>query len=504
MYCGYLHFLDGNIENGNKTAKRHVLQSFGNKPPGGLYIFETMRHLRIWRDRMEGVSMKKFSFISAMLALVLVFGLALMSCEFSGSAGYGQQSGSGNDGGGTNSTTYTVNFHVGEGGGVAPFPIRNVTAGDYIELPGQGNMTHPSKTFSGWRSGGAFYSPNTRLQVFANLEFTAQWADATSGTPGTNNPGETNPGGTNPPAATENPFLGTWNHYTDEHYLVSLVFTGNNTVTQMEEGLFKGTYAYTYSGNTATIIGSDGDTFIAIVSGNTLTMVGDPPRIFTKNNQGTNPAGTTFTVSFNANGSSGSAPNTQTVNSGSSIIMPDSGSLSRGGFIFGGWNTNTSGTGNNLFPGASFTPVSDITFYAKWDIAVSSSPGSSAATAITLSTGAQFTLGQFAGELNEEWYTFTRNGGAHIRVLDRLDGNIVSGHVYTADVVIDVLDVNLNYVTVGGLTLRNYDAGGWDWDTANGPIFSTEWQGKYYVVVKPKNDSSSNKGAYGVQFIHYE
>jgi hypothetical protein len=87
--------------------------------------------------------------------------------------------------------------------------------------------------------------------------------------------------GTNPPAATNNPFLGTWNHYTDEHYLVSFVFADNNTVTQMEGGLFKGTFTYTYSGSTATIIASDGDPIIAVVSGNTLTT-GDPPMIFTR------------------------------------------------------------------------------------------------------------------------------------------------------------------------------------------------------------------------------
>ncbi|MCL2139020.1 MAG: InlB B-repeat-containing protein [Treponema sp.] len=76
----------------------------------------------------------------------------------------------------------------------------------------------------------------------------------------------------------------------------------------------------------------------------------------------------TSTVTFNANGGSGSAPPAQTVKAGTSITIPNAGSLSWVNHTFGGWNTNAAGTGINYPPGSSFTvPGADITLFAKWD-----------------------------------------------------------------------------------------------------------------------------------------
>jgi len=76
---------------------------------------------------------------------------------------------------------------------------------------------------------------------------------------------------------------------------------------------------------------------------------------------------TTYTVTYNPNGGSGTIPDSQTVQSGSSVQLRSGSGLSKSSFIFGGWNTNTSGTGTNYSAGSSFTPTSDITLYAKWD-----------------------------------------------------------------------------------------------------------------------------------------
>jgi uncharacterized repeat protein (TIGR02543 family) len=74
------------------------------------------------------------------------------------------------------------------------------------------------------------------------------------------------------------------------------------------------------------------------------------------------------TVTFEANGAtSGTAPASQTANVGSSITLPDIGNLTRTGYTFGGWNTNTSGTGTNYNAGASYTPNgNNVTLYARW------------------------------------------------------------------------------------------------------------------------------------------
>jgi uncharacterized protein (TIGR02145 family)/uncharacterized repeat protein (TIGR02543 family) len=73
------------------------------------------------------------------------------------------------------------------------------------------------------------------------------------------------------------------------------------------------------------------------------------------------------TVTFNANGGSGTPPSQQTVNAGSAITLPNQGNLTRSGYDFGGWNTNSSGTGTNYSAGSSYTPNSSITLYAKWN-----------------------------------------------------------------------------------------------------------------------------------------
>ena len=76
----------------------------------------------------------------------------------------------------------------------------------------------------------------------------------------------------------------------------------------------------------------------------------------------------TVTVTFNANGGSGSPPAAQTENIGASITLPNANSLSKENHTFGGWNTNAGGTGINYPAGESFTlPNTDITMYAKWD-----------------------------------------------------------------------------------------------------------------------------------------
>jgi len=70
-------------------------------------------------------------------------------------------------------------------------------------------------------------------------------------------------------------------------------------------------------------------------------------------------------ITYNINGGTGTTPDRDTVNTGS-IILPDDSEFSRSGFIFGGWNTNSFGTGTNYNASTSFTPTNDITLYAIW------------------------------------------------------------------------------------------------------------------------------------------
>jgi len=80
------------------------------------------------------------------------------------------------------------------------------------------------------------------------------------------------------------------------------------------------------------------------------------------------------TITFDANGAtSGTAPEPVTVNIGSRITLPSGSELTKTGYVFGGWNTNSSGTGTNYTAGSSFTVNNNVTLYAKWNTGSSAS-----------------------------------------------------------------------------------------------------------------------------------
>jgi len=90
-----------------------------------------------------------------------------------------------------------------------------------------------------------------------------------------------------------------------------------------------------------------------------------------------------YTITFDANGSSGTTPNAQTVTAGSGITLPDSNDLLMSGYIFAGWyyyDYNMGYLDYDPYSGQSFTnyyyevnsgvyfiPTDNITLYARWD-----------------------------------------------------------------------------------------------------------------------------------------
>ena len=74
----------------------------------------------------------------------------------------------------------------------------------------------------------------------------------------------------------------------------------------------------------------------------------------------------TYTVTYNANGGIGTTPTSQSVIAENNVTLASGSGLSRSGFTFGGWNTNTTGTGTNYNAGSSYTPIGNVTLYARW------------------------------------------------------------------------------------------------------------------------------------------
>jgi hypothetical protein len=97
-----------------------------------------------------------------------------------------------------------------------------------------------------------------------------------------------------------------------------------------------------------------------------VNAAGETGQLSRVSSQAYSPNPIVYTVTFNANGGSGSAPVSQTVTPGSSITLPGGSELSMSGFEFGGWNTNPYGEGTTYAAGETFTPTGSIFLYAKW------------------------------------------------------------------------------------------------------------------------------------------
>ena len=76
--------------------------------------------------------------------------------------------------------------------------------------------------------------------------------------------------------------------------------------------------------------------------------------------------GATRTVTYNANGASGTVPAAQTVVAGDSITVAGQGGLTLAGNTFSGWNTKADGTGAAYAAGSSLTVNANVTLYAQW------------------------------------------------------------------------------------------------------------------------------------------
>jgi len=73
-----------------------------------------------------------------------------------------------------------------------------------------------------------------------------------------------------------------------------------------------------------------------------------------------------YTVTFNANGASGTVPSPQIVQNGESITIPDVGTMTSSRGTFGGWNTRADGNGTLYAAGSTFVINANTQLFAKW------------------------------------------------------------------------------------------------------------------------------------------
>jgi uncharacterized repeat protein (TIGR02543 family) len=139
---------------------------------------------------------------------------------------------------------------------------------------------------------------------------------------------------------------------------------------------------------------------------------------------------TNVIVSFDINNGSGTVPSTQAVSPGSSITLPNESGLSRSGYTFGGWNTNTYGTGTNYAAGSSYTPTGNVILYAVWTNTVTYDINGGTGTtpsAQTANAGNSVTLASGSG-LSRTGYIF---GGWNTNADGTMGTNYSTGSSYT-------------------------------------------------------------------------
>ena len=325
---------------------------------------------------------------------------------------------------------YTITFNINEGSGTAP-AAQTAISGSSITLPSGSGFSRSGYTFSGWNTNpsgtGNNYGAGSPYTVTGNVTLYAQWADASTvwtvkfETNGGSPVGDAvvlrNTAVSRPspdPVKTGHEFDGWYtNAGLTTPYNFSSIVTDNITLYAKWNPI---TYTVTFNINSGSGTAPSAQTAnygsaITLPSGSGLSRTG-----YTFGGWNTNTSGTgtnysagssytvtgsvilyakwnpiSYTVTFNINSGSGTTPSAQTADFGSSITLPSGSGLSRNGYIFGGWNTNTSGTGTNYNAGSSYTITGNVTLYAKWDVVPNVNvPGTTLAAKLSwLQTNAQ-------------------------------------------------------------------------------------------------------------------
>ncbi|MEI6875773.1 MAG: InlB B-repeat-containing protein, partial [Spirochaetota bacterium] len=245
-------------------------------------------------------------------------------------------------------TTYTIIYDGNSAtSGTVPKDSNTYERGFAAEVLGNtGSLAKSGFAFSGWNTKadgtGNIYSAGVALPIgTANVTLYAVWASpASTYTITYDSNGST--GGSVPTDATSYlkgsaaPVMGN----TGSLIKTSSIFAGWNT-------LANGTGS-NYAGGAAFVIGSANVTLYAVWA----------------------VPGTTYTVTYDGNGSTGGVVPTDTNNylmGGISAVVGNTGNLVKTSYVFSGWNTKADGTGNTYSAGSAI-PIgaANVTLFAIW------------------------------------------------------------------------------------------------------------------------------------------
>jgi len=335
--------------------------------------------------------------------LIIIIGITFIGCDMMATLFHGEKPG----------PTYTITFNGNGASGTAP-ATQTVETGAIIILPDNGNLNKAGSIFVGWsessNENSVIFSAGTSVTVTRNIIFYAQWLAQYNVTFNGNGASGTTPDkqivlkGTviNLPdkgnlISTENIFVG-WSESSNggsTTYSVGASVTVTRDLIFYAQWLDGSTPQYTVTFNTNRATSGAAPASQTVYRGVSITVPSQGTLAYggktfggwntQANGGGTNYAvGATYTVTDNvtlyakwqsviqytvtyyANGASGTAPSVQTVDPGTVINLPTAETMSYSGKIFDGWNTQSNGGGANYAEGASYTVNANISLYAQW------------------------------------------------------------------------------------------------------------------------------------------
>ena len=234
-------------------------------------------------------------------------------------------------------STYTVTYNANGASGSVPTQ-EPVMEGIYFAVAGQGNLSYYGYIFTGWNTDsegyGETYTAGSSMRVYEDTILYAQWVDSSSLSTVTYDAN----GAYGQAPASQTVAMGSYITVAGQEnlYYPSYIFTGWNT----------NPYGY-------------GTTYDA---GSSLAVYGNTI-LYAQWEAGT---GVAYSVTYNANGASGSVPEAQLYEVGSVITVAGQGNLTYTGRTFNGWNTNSNGNGTAYPAGSSLTVNANVTLYAQW------------------------------------------------------------------------------------------------------------------------------------------
>ena len=265
-------------------------------------------------------------------------------------------------------------------------------------------------------------------------------------------------------------------------------------------------------GNTVTCVSAKTKTFnkgatatTAIISGGVRSSKGDwTGATVTASATVTIPALVPATITFNANGGSGTVPSAISTYVGVANTIP-SNSLTRTGYTFNGWNTASDGSGTAYATGSTITPTGNVTLYAQWKttyvkpeiqnlLAFRTANASGGASPTVTSTGKTgFCKFQLVGGAN---YTFTsatvQFGTATAKSMTQ-SGNIVYGYSDPDSIAqASAHTVNVTVVVTGadGISRTYTDS---TYISKSVPVFDVSNDGNCFAFFGTAIDGLANK-----------